>query len=459
MIAPFEYSLSTILSLFSLKPDWENPKNPKFRWISTSSREIKKNSLFVPLRGERDGHSFIADALKNGASGFLCEKNHPILKSLSLEDQKKAIFVKDTLVALGNLANYHRNRFSPILIGITGSSGKTTTKDLLGGLFSFLEPKSLVVTEKNYNNEIGVPFTLFRITEFTRVVVCEMGMNHRGEMERLSKIAEPTHVLITNIGSAHIENLKSRENIAEEKIDTTLGLRKDGVLFVPDDLNFLARAKQRAKKQNVKLVIWNHSKHPELKVKTVQKNGFLLEWKKEIIHWKIPGSKLLSNVRGMLAVGLHFGISESQIKIAIESYKSPNKRLNIKKGYFTIIDDSYNANPESMSSSIDASLQFAAGRNILWVLGSMKELGKFSKHYHETIGKEINQIGKGTLLGFGEDTVSMVKQVKHGIHFKNKGDLIQYIKQKIPKNTVILVKGSRSMKMEEIVQELDSFKG
>lgn len=459
MIAPFEYSLSTLLSLFSLKPDWGNPKNPKFQWISTSSREIKKNTLFVPLRGERDGHEFIVDALRNGATGFLCEKNHPILKSLSSSEKEKAIFVKDTLRSLGTLANFHRNRFCPVILAITGSSGKTTTKDLLGGLFSFLEPKSLVITEKNYNNEIGLPFTLFRITEFTRVVICEMGMNHRGEIERLSRIAEPTHALITNIGSAHIENLKSRENIAEEKIDIITGLRPNGVLFVPDDLDFLNRAKIRTKQIKQKLIIWKHTKNPDLKVIQINQNGFVLDWKKESIQWKIPGQKLLSNVRGMVAVGTYFGIPDRQIRNTIRSYKSPNKRLNIKKGFYTIIDDCYNANPESMSSSIDACLQFADGKNIVWVLGTMKELGKFTKFYHERIGKELKKIGKGILLGLGEDTKPMVKQVNHSKFFTNKQDLIHFIQKEIPKNTVILVKGSRSMKMEEIVAELESFKG
>ncbi|EOQ88015.1 UDP-N-acetylmuramoyl-tripeptide--D-alanyl-D-alanine ligase [Leptospira yanagawae serovar Saopaulo str. Sao Paulo = ATCC 700523] len=459
MIAPFEYSLSTILSLFSSKPDWENPSNPKFQWISTSSREIKKNTVFVPLRGERDGHEFILDALKNGATGFLCEPNHPILKDLPITEHKKAIFVKDTLQALGTLANYHRNRFSPVLIAITGSSGKTTTKDLLGGLFGFLNPKSLVVTEKNYNNEIGVPFTLFRITENTRVVICEMGMNHRGEIKKLSQIAEPTHALITNIGSAHIENLKSRKNIAEEKIDIISCLRTGGVLFVPDDLEFLERAKVRTKQSKRNLVIWKHSKQPELKVNSVKKNGFILSWNNELIPWNIPGQKLLSNVRGMLAVGNYFAIPKIHILKTITSYKSPNKRLNILKGYYTIIDDCYNANPESMSSSIDACLQFAEKKEIVWVLGTMKELGTFSKYYHEKIGKELNQIGKGILLGLGEETLPMVKQVRGSKHFLEKNALIHYIKTEIPKQSVILVKGSRSMKMEEIVSELQTFKG
>ncbi|TGK53635.1 UDP-N-acetylmuramoyl-tripeptide--D-alanyl-D-alanine ligase [Leptospira kanakyensis] len=459
MIAPFEYSLSTILSLFSKDLHWERKENPSFHWITTSSAESKPRSLFVPLRGTRDGHEFIPDALSKGASGFLCEKNHPILKQLSTSDRTKAIFVPDTLIALGTLANYHRKRFQPIVLAITGSSGKTTTKDLLGGLFNFLNSKSLVVTEKNYNNEIGLPFTMFRIREETRVVICELGMNHRGEIDRLSKIAEPTHALITNIGSAHIENLKSREAIAEEKIDIINGMPKSSVLFVPDDLEFLGRAKLRTKKQGVKLVVWNHKKNPNLKVKKIETNGFLLEWKGKSIQWNLPGEKLLSNVRGMFAVGIHFQIDTHQILNTIQKYKSPDKRLNINRGYYTIIDDCYNANPESMLSSISAADQFAKNQNIVWILGSMKELGKFSKYYHEQVGKEIQILNKGILLGFGEETKPMVKKVSGAIHFTDVEELILFIKSKIPKKSVLLVKGSRSMKMERIVSALERFKG
>ncbi|TGL90476.1 UDP-N-acetylmuramoyl-tripeptide--D-alanyl-D-alanine ligase [Leptospira congkakensis] len=459
MIAPFEYSLSTILSLFSKDLHWERSENPSFDWITTSSAESKPGSLFVPLRGTRDGHEFIPDALSKGASGFLCEKNHPILKGLSGSDRKKAIIVPDTLAALGVLANYHRKRFNPILLAVTGSSGKTTTKDLLGGLFNFLSSKSLVVTEKNYNNEIGLPFTLFRIKEETRVVICELGMNHRGEIARLSMIAEPTHALITNIGSAHIENLKSREAIAEEKIDIINGMPKSSVLFVPDDLEFLNRAKLRTKKQNIHLVVWNHKKNPNLKVKKIETNGFLLEWKGNKIQWKLPGEKLLSNVRGMFAVGIHFKIDTIQILNTIQKYKSPDKRLNINRGYYTIIDDCYNANPESMLSSIGAADQFAREQNIVWILGSMKELGKFSKYYHEQIGKEIFNLKKGVLLGFGEETKPMVKKVPGALNFTDVEELISYIKSKIPKKSVLLVKGSRSMKMERIVSALETFKG
>ncbi|MDF3820084.1 UDP-N-acetylmuramoyl-tripeptide--D-alanyl-D-alanine ligase [Leptospira sp. 96542] len=458
MIAPFEYSLSTILTVLTKKKPVLLTKNPKFRWISTASSECKPNTLFVPLRGARDGHEFIKDALGKGASGFLCETNHPILEKLTKEETTKAIFVKDGLLALGKLANHHRNRFDPYVLAITGSSGKTTTKDLLGGLFSYLPRRDLVITEKNYNNEIGLPFTLFRIQEYTQVVVCELGMNHRGEIERLSKIAEPTHSLITNIGSAHIENLKKRETIALEKSDILLGMRKDGVLFVPDDLEFLSIVKQRAKKLKTRLLIWGHTKKTKLKIESTKRDGFVLGWNKNLIHWKLPGIKLLSNLRGVLEVAEYLALPSEQIIKTIQNFKSPNKRLDIKKGYFTIIDDSYNANPESMKSSIDASVQFAGVKNVVWILGTMKELGSQSKFYHKDLGLYIKNYGRGEVLVLGEPMKELTKVLRNSKYFETHTDLIEYTKTNIPKGSVILVKGSRSMKMETIVEALVSFK-
>lgn len=454
MIAPFPYTLSTLLGILNAENKIFESINPSFKWITTSSTEVKKGSLFVPLVGNRDGHEFIADALSRGAIGFLCKRNHPILKTLSPQEKEKAIFVEDTLFALGKLASYHRNQFFVKVIAVTGSSGKTTTKYLLGALFSFLPKNQVVVTEKNYNNEIGVPFTLFRITKQTRIVVCEMGMNHRGEIARLSKIANPNLALITNIGSAHIENLKSPKSIAEEKIDIIEGMPERSLLFVPDDLNFLKLAIKRTKSKKIKTIVWKHKNPSELKVLTKEKFGFVLKYQNETFRWKIPGEKLLSNVRGMISIANYLKIPNSQIIKAIQKYKSPNKRLTIIKSKYIIIDDSYNANPESMSSSIDASLQIANGKNLVWVLGDMKELGKFSKFYHEEIGKEISKLKTGILIAYGPLAKHIHKMVPGSFHFLNPNEVSTFIQREIPRGTVILVKGSRSMKMEEIITGL-----
>jgi UDP-N-acetylmuramoyl-tripeptide--D-alanyl-D-alanine ligase len=464
MITSFPYSLSTILAVLTENNAERIESIGFFSSISNSSMECKVGSLFVPLKDRRDGHDFIKDALERGASGFLCERNHPILKTLTDHQRKKAIFVKDTLQSLGKLANFHRLRFQPILIAITGSSGKTSTKELIGNLFRYLSKKEVVITEKNYNNEIGVPFTLLRINEFTKVVVCEMGMNKRGEIERLSKIAQPDIALITNIGSAHVENLKSPQTIAEEKSDIVLGMKKGSHLFAPQDVHFASVLARKAKQHGVHFTSWEIGSKSPLKIESESTNGFKLKFHKSEILWQMPGKTLLSNVRGMIAVGQYLKVSNEKIAEAIKTYRAPDKRLNIKKSYFQIIDDSYNANPESMLSSIQASIQVAGKKPLVWILGSMKELGKFSKHYHEMIGEVLKQYPNHTLITFGKDAEWIAKKRKIGTNYSYPDGFYEFeifvdqISKMHPKGTTVLIKGSRSMKMERIVDAFLSFK-
>ncbi|MDZ4727272.1 MAG: UDP-N-acetylmuramoyl-tripeptide--D-alanyl-D-alanine ligase [Leptospira sp.] len=460
MITTFSYSLSTILGVLNCDPTLQLNGRGKVQTISTSSLECQMGTLFVPLKDIRDGHNFIPDALNRGASFFLCENKHPILKTLSIEDQKKAILVEDTLLALGELAKFHRNAFRPIVIAITGSSGKTSTKDLIGNLFSFLPNNQIVITEKNYNNQIGVPFTLFRISEFTKVVICEMGMNQRGEIEYLSKIASPNFAIITNIGSAHIENLKSPKNIALEKSDILIGMQKSGVLFLPDTTDFLSLVKRRATKLKIKVKVWSNTDKSNLKIISENANGFKLKYEDQVLNWLIPGRTLLTNVRGMINLGEHLGLHQKNIVKAIQTFKAPDKRLNIKAEYFKVIDDTYNANPESMLSSIQASTQVAGDKPLIWILGSMKELGKFSKQYHIKIGKQLTSYKKTSLITFGKDAKYFSLPLKSNAiktlpdDFLDFDSLAKDLKNLYPKDTVILVKGSRSMKMERIVESL-----
>lgn len=457
MITTFRYSLSTILAVLDPNDFKRIEADLFFKSISTSSLECKPGTLFIPLKDKRDGHEFILDALSRGATGFFCEKKHTILTKLNASQLQKAILVDDTLASLGKLAKFHRRRFQPLLIAVTGSSGKTTTKELLGNLFQFLKHRDIVVTEKNYNNEIGVPFTLFRINEYTKVAIIEMGMNQRGEIERLSRMSEPDLALITNIGSAHVENLKSPERIAEEKSDILLGMKESSTLFLPEDTSHLPIVTRKAKKLGVHLRLWKNGMSSSLKILEESKNGFKLNYRGHQIQWKVPGKTLLSNVRGMMEIGNYLKLEDQKIAKAIGNYKLPASRLNIKKGYFQIIDDTYNANPESMLSSIQASYQLANQQSLVLILGSMKELGKFSKYYHEQIGEALRQYPKVTLITYGKDAAWIAKKRKIGINFSfpdihsNFEEFVKIVKEQHSKGTTILVKGSRSMKMERIV--------
>lgn len=463
MIAPFHYSIFAIRSLLEENTSPALWNSGGFESITTSSSESTVGSLFVPLVANRDGHDFILQALENGATGFLCQKDHGILTSLSHEYRKKAILVSDTLLALGSLANFHRKRYPLLVIGITGSSGKTTTKELIGALFADLKASQVVITEKNYNNEIGVPFTLFRITEKTKVAVCEMGMNHRGEIRRLSMIAEPNIAVITNIGSAHIENLESPENIAYEKSEITDGLRKGGVLFVPDSIAYRNIVEEVAKKNSSQIFFWTTKQNEFFQIIKEKKHGFDFKYRDKSFQWKVPGLALLSNALGAIALGEYLGISASSLAKTIGKYSSPEKRLTVISGFYSVIDDSYNANPESMMSSISASLQIAEKKPIVWILGTMKELGKYSEKYHRAVGEFLPK-QKGFLISFGEEAEWIAKayQSESKKSFRSSDedikDLIGFCKANFSKGTVFLVKGSRSMKMERIVDSLREIK-
>lgn len=461
MIESFSYNLFTIRSLFG-KTDFSESEKVKF--ISTSSSECKPGTLFVPLRGNRDGHDFIVDAISRGANAFLCEIEHPILKTLSLEQIKKAIFVKDTLLGLGKLASFHRNRFSPLVIGITGSSGKTTTKELLGLITRQIGVSHVVVTDKNYNNEIGVPFTLFRIKEDTRIVVCEMGMNHKNEIFRLSEMARPDISLITNIGPCHIENLGSLENIARAKAEIVSGMKEGSILFIPESVSFKPIFKEEAKKRKIILKTFSISKNTDIQIQKMISEGFQLKIFQENLKWKIPGEKILENLAGVVAVGKEIGIEKGKILKGLSLFKAKDKRFVIEKGFYLTINDTYNANPDSMVSSLLALKQISAGKPYYAILGDMKELGKFSKKYHQELGVFCKSIGLSGLISFGKDSIYITEHfsnskkninTKHFIDSnENIIELISYIKAVIPKGSYILVKGSRSMKMERIIEGL-----
>ena len=461
MIESFNYNLFTIRSILG---DTQFTEKNKLKFISTSSMEVKSGTLFVPLRGNRDGHEFILDAIKRGATSFLCEKNHPILKELSFAELQKGIFVNDTLLALGKLASFHRDRYSPIVIGITGSSGKTTTKELMGLVARQIGSNQVVVTDKNYNNEIGVPFTLFKINENTKIVVCEMGMNHKGEISRLTAIAKPSICLVTNIGPCHIENLGSLANIAHAKSEIIEGVPKGGVIFIPEKVPFKKVFQEKAKKNQVTLKTFSLNKNPNIQVEKVLSEGFILNLFSQKFIWKIPGEKILENIAGVSSVASELKFTPEEIHKGLSSYKAKDKRFVIEKGSYKIINDTYNANPDSMISSLTALKQVSADIPYYAILGDMKELGKFSKMYHRALGEFCRSLGLKGLISFGKDAELVTKVFYAGKKNLNKAhfidsnesieELIVKVKSEIPKGSFILIKGSRSMKMERIVEGL-----
>ncbi len=461
MIEVLSYDLFTIRFLFG---DFRFLEKAKIQFISTSSLEVKTKTLFVPLRGNKDGHEFIPDAISRGAVAFLCEKNHPILKELSFEEMQKAIIVDNTLYALGKISAFHRSRFKPFIIGITGSSGKTTTKELLGLVAGQIGKSQVVVTEKNYNNEIGVPFTLFRINEKTKVVVCEMGMNHRNEISRLTAIVRPSIGMITNIGPCHIENLGSIENIAKAKAEIMEGMSEGSILFIPATILNRKVFQQKARQYKIILKNFSIEKGKDLQVEQTIPEGFVINILGKKMEWKIPGEKILENLGGVVSVAKELDLDSEDIRKGISSYKAKDKRFVIEKGFYRIINDTYNANPDSMKSSLSSLKQIASSNPCYAILGDMKELGKFSKFYHLELGVFCKKLKLSGLITFGQDSEMIAKEFSERKnetktpHFIDSNEsiksLISYAKSKIPKGSFILVKGSRSMKMERIVEGL-----
>ncbi|WCL47988.1 UDP-N-acetylmuramoyl-tripeptide--D-alanyl-D-alanine ligase [Leptospira sp. GIMC2001] len=472
MVEKFPYTISKIRRILNSCGDSPvSLSDIEFTSITNSSLEILPGGLFVPLIAERDGHDFILDALNKNAAGFLCNKDHPIIQKIDKKYHDKMILVEDTWKALADLARFHRNRFAPFIIGITGSSGKTTTKELLGYAISHFGDDRVVITEKNYNNEIGLPFTLFRITDRTEIVVLEMGMNHRGEIARLTSIAGLHWAMITNVGSAHIENLKSPKNIALEKSDIIRNSKPDSRLYYPEDILFPKIIQKSARKQYSLTKPWS-LKSIGITIKSKHKNGYKLSYKDIDFDWNQPGDKILSNLIGVFTVAIDLGIDPAILIENIQKYQPVGGRFKLIGSFYQLIDDSYNANPESMMSSIEAAKQIADGKNIYCVLGDMKELGNYSKSYHIDLGKFIGKLGISGLFTFGRDSRWIGDGFNHitkqlgtstpdriiSKHYQDSDDDIQEIIQNIQdfvgQGSYILLKGSRSMRMERIVEKI-----
>ena len=458
MIEIFEYTLQTIENVLHNTRNFNKTGDVSF--ISTSSKEIKPKTLFIPLKGERDGHQFIKDAIKNGAIAFLYEKKNPFLSQLTKEELNMGIEVKNTLYSLGQLAGFHRSRFLPFVICITGSSGKTTTKDIIGKCVAYLGGEALVITEKNYNNEIGLPFTLFKINNKTKVCVLELGMNHRYEISRMVRVAIPSTVMITNVGPCHIENLGSLKEIARAKAEIIEG-NKNMEIFIPDDIVYKEIFVEKAKKYGGTLNHFSLKKSKNLKIISKNQNGFKLNLMGTEIEWNLPVPKILENLAGILDLLEIHNFSRNEITEGLKFFEANNKRnVLIDKG-IKILDDTYNANPDSMKSSLDSLIQVAGLNRTFAVLGDMKELGTFSKRFHKEIGYYAVKNNINGLISFGEDSYYITNEFrKEGLmfsHFKNEesalNEIITLLKSWMREGDVVLFKGSRSMKMERIVEK------
>lgn len=397
----------------------------KVNKIKTNSKEISEGDLFIAINS---GHDYIIDAINNGASAIICEKdfNYDIPK----------IIVNSTIESLGKIAKYIRSSYNIPLIAITGSVGKTTTKELIYSILS--EKYKVLKSLKNQNNHIGLPLTLFNLDATYDVIVVELGMNHFNEISYLSQICKPDYAIITNIGSAHIGNLGSKKNILKAKLEILDGLN-NGYLIVNKNDKYL-------KKLKYPNIIKVNDKTLKVKNLNIGKN---VTFDIDDVHFIFNSySHLLDNVFIAIKIGLMFDIDLKTISEVIKKYQNIEGRLNIIKNKYTIIDDSYNSSFESLIGGLKQ-LENKDEFKII-VLGDMLELGKYSNTYHKKINKYLKKIKNKEVLLIGKYT-NLIK----GKHFDNVKDIISYIKTKDINGSIIYVKGSHAFNLDKIKDTLN----
>lgn len=418
--------------------------------ISTDTRTIKKGDLYLPLKGENfDGENFITKALEAGAIGYLYTDDKNFVKTC---DGVFAFKVEDTKEAYLKLANYYRKKINPKVIMITGSSGKTTTKELVYSVVS--QKYQTVKTSLNHNNEIGFCQTVFSMDNNTEVLIIEAGMRGLGEIELISKYAEPDISVISNVGTAHIGRLGSRENIAKAKCEITSYQNQNGILISHDDELIKSTVSYNGQKQ-----YYSISDVIVLK-KSIGYSQF--SYNDEVYELKIEGDYNIENSLAAINVGKYLGINYNSIKTGLADYKPIEKRWEVVNiaGY-NVINDSYNANPESMKAALSTILDLYSDAAI--VLGDMGELGEDEIKYHKEIGDYINKTKKTTpiLLTVGNLSKYISDEVNicYSKHFNNNSDVANYIRDNIKTGTTIFFKASRAMKFEEIINNLRVVQG
>lgn len=441
----------------------EAEKKTEVLGVVIDSRQVESGYLFVAIPGEKvDGHKFIPDVFAKGAAAVLSEQQ--------LEDPAGPyILVESTTKALRDLAEYYRKSLDIKVVGITGSVGKTSTKEMIASVLS--EKYRVLKTEGNYNNEIGLPLTIFKIRAEHQVAVLEMGISEFGEMHRLATMANPDICVITNIGLCHLENLKTRDGILKAKTESFAHLKKDGIAILNGDDDKLSTIRQVGDKEPVFYGMEEKMEYREDAKKSVYATGVenlgLYGMQARIhtpegerdVRIPIPGEHNVYNALAATAVGLSLGLSLDQISSGILKAKTIGGRTNLlNTGSMTVIDDCYNANPVSMKASIDV-LATAEGRKIA-VLGDMGELGENEKKLHYEVGEYLAKKEIDVLFCAGELSEEIAKAAQKEsktcevYYFKTRDALLEQLLPFLKKGDTVLVKASHFMEYPKIVKAL-----
>ncbi len=429
-----------------------------FPRVSTDTRQIMPNSLYFALKGEHfDGNTFAAQALALGAARAIVDNPAFVL-------DERCILVDNVLESLQDLARFHRQQFDIPFIGLTGSNGKTTTKELLNAVLS--EKFQVLATKGNLNNHIGVPLTLLQVNQDTEVAIIEMGANHPGEIAELCSIAKPTHGLITNVGKAHLEGFGSFEGVKKTKgelYDFLAG--HGGTLFLQASNSHLREmALARFGDLEDTAVFYGPGEENQVSGKVLTVNPYLeLEWtaagQHYVIHTQITGHYNLENVLAAVAVGKHFGVSDERINAGITGYMPKNNRSQLvktEKGN-TVVGDFYNANASSMQVALENFKQMDLHLPKVLVLGDMFELGEAAVEEHLHVYKQASALGVNRMLFIGANFYGLLSQLKPespAEFYPNLAAAREALEQNTVKNSLILLKGSRGIALEKLMDLL-----
>ncbi len=456
-----EYSAEQILKAVAGK--WVSGERDKtINGVSIDSRTLKKGQLFVCISGDRfDSHNFIPEVIQKEAAGVVLKSKDKI------PNEKTASFiiqVDDTLKALQDLAEFHRSQFDISVLAVTGTNGKSTTKEMTASVAA--SQFNVLKTEGNKNNHIGLPLTLFNLKKGHEVSILEMGMSAKGEIRRLAEIAKPNIGIITNISEGHLENLPTLKDVQEAKGELFESLNEDGTAIVNADDPLVLELSRTLRS---KIVTYSLKGAADVQAHDIKQRGndgfdFTLSFFDEKTPVFLPflGSCNISNALAAIAAGHVLGLSSKKILSGLQSCQLMSQRMQIeKKGNITVINDAYNANPRSMEEALVTLSNFQTKGKKVFVMGDMLELGQISENAHKDFGKRFSASSVNLLVTVGSlAQLAAQTALESGVdknqvaNFENKEEAVLFLNKSIQTGDCILVKGSRGMQMEQVIEGL-----
>jgi UDP-N-acetylmuramoyl-tripeptide--D-alanyl-D-alanine ligase len=436
-----------------------NSNDCDFYSVAIDSRKVEEGCLFFALKGQIcDGHSFVKEAFEKGAHACVVDSSK--LDSFNLlEIAQKAgkdlLVVQDTLKGLQDSARVYLDKFPNLVkVGITGSSGKTTTKEITAAIISC--EKNTVMNKGNLNSETGLPLSVFEVRPNHQAGVFELGMNRAGEISEITFVLKPNIALVTNVGTAHIEYFGSKDKILNEKKSIFKFLQNDGTAIIPADDEY---ASELASGVNAKIRYYGDKCFEELEgTRSLGLEGTEITWAGEKIHFALPGKHNLHDAMAAIAVAKEIPVSNNAIKKGLESVKPLFGRLEILKGKTTLIRDCYNANLESMIKSIEFCDSVEWNENKIYIIGDMLELGDFSKTAHEKVGDVLAKSSADKIFLFGNEVKVIAEKLacsgKDYFHTGNMEELSGAVEKYLQGNELVLLKASRSCALERLTDML-----